>query len=90
MFPIGRWMKEPLAPVLSGFARRSRLVADGVLNGGVIHRLMAEHMADRADHHVRLWMLLNAEIWYRMHDAGWSETTVDGLLEDVAGVSHVR
>jgi len=89
MFPIGRWMKEPLAPVLEGFAVRSRLVADGILNGDAIRRLLAEHLADKADHHVRLWMLLNAEIWYRMHDAGWSDAAVDGLMEEVAGVSHV-
>ncbi|MDX1579403.1 MAG: asparagine synthase (glutamine-hydrolyzing), partial [Gemmatimonadota bacterium] len=90
MFPIGRWMKEPLAPVLEGFAARSRLVAEGVLNGGAIQRLMTEHFADRADHHVRLWMLLNAEIWYRMHDAGWPEGGLDDLMEEVAGLSHVR
>jgi asparagine synthase (glutamine-hydrolysing) len=90
MFPIGRWMKEPLAPVLEGFAARSRLVAEGIFNGDAIRRLLAEHLADRADHHVRLWMLLNAEIWYRMHDAGWSDSNLDGLMEDVAGVSHVR
>lgn len=90
MFPIGRWMKEPLAPVLEGFAARSRLVADGIFRGDAIRRLLSEHLADRADHHVRLWMMLNAEIWYRMHDAGWSDTGMEGLMEDVAGVTHVQ
>jgi asparagine synthase (glutamine-hydrolysing) len=88
MFPIGRWMKGPLAPMLKAFTERSRLVEEGVLRREAIHRLLEEHFADRADHHVRLWMLLNAEIWYRMHEAGWSEGALDGLMEDVAGVGH--
>jgi asparagine synthase (glutamine-hydrolysing) len=89
MFPIGRWMKESLAPVLQGFAVRSRLVADGILREDSVRRLLAEHLSHRADHHVRLWMLLNAEIWYRMHDAGWSPSAAEGLMEDVVGARRV-
>jgi asparagine synthase (glutamine-hydrolysing) len=88
MFPIGRWMKGPLAPMLRGFAGRSKLVADGIFRAPAIERLLGEHLADRVDHHVRLWMLLNAEIWYRMHDAGWSEAGLDALTDDVVGATR--
>jgi hypothetical protein len=29
--------------------------------------LVAEHLAGQADHGNRLWLLLNAEVWYLMH-----------------------
>jgi hypothetical protein len=29
--------------------------------------LVSEHFSGRTDHGNRLWLLLNAEIWYRMH-----------------------
>jgi asparagine synthase (glutamine-hydrolysing) len=90
MFPIGRWMKGPLAPALKEFVVRSRLVADGIFQAAAIERLLEEHFAHRADHHVRLWMLLNAEIWYRMYHAGWSSDALDSLMESVVGVAHAR
>jgi asparagine synthase (glutamine-hydrolysing) len=89
MFPIGRWMKGPLAPVLREFVARSRLVEDGLFHRAAIERLLEEHFAHRADHHVRLWMLLNVEIWYRMYQTGWSKDSVDSLMERVVGLTHV-
>ena len=89
MFPIGRWMKGPLAPALREFAVRSTLVADGIFQAGAIERLLEEHFAHRADHHVRLWMLLNVEIWYRLHRAGWSEAALEPLMDSVIGATHV-
>jgi asparagine synthase (glutamine-hydrolysing) len=46
--------------------RTSRLARDGILNGEVMTQLIDEHIARRADHGNRLWLLINAEIWYRM------------------------
>jgi asparagine synthase (glutamine-hydrolysing) len=89
MFPIGRWMKGPLAPALKEFVVRSELVADGIFQAAAIERLLEEHFAHRSDHHVRLWMLLNTEIWYRMHHSGWSSSALDSLMENVVGLTHV-
>lgn len=44
----------------------SRLAAHGIVDAAAVHRLAAEHTARRADHGNRLWLLLNAELWYRM------------------------
>lgn len=30
----------------------------------------AEHQEHRADHHVRIWMLLNLDAWYRIYVNG--------------------
>jgi asparagine synthase (glutamine-hydrolysing) len=46
--------------------RQSQLVEDHVLDRRAIAQLVDEHLSKRADHGNRLWLLINAEIWYRM------------------------
>lgn len=88
MFPLGYWMKGPLVPVLNHLVEDSVLVESGILRREAIARLLEEHLADRADHHVRLWMLLNLEIWYGMFLGGRSVTDFEGELEEkVAAVA---
>lgn len=66
MFPLAAWLRGPLF----GFARRAltggELVAAGWLRRPAVERLLGEHRRRRRDHHARLWMLLNLEIWYRL------------------------
>ncbi len=88
MFPLGYWMKGPLVPVLNQLVEDSVLVENGILRREAIARLLEEHLADRADHHVRLWMLLNLEIWYGMFLGGRSVTDFESELEErVAAVA---
>jgi len=44
----------------------SRLVQAGILRAEPIRELVAAQLAGRADHGNRLWLLVNAELWYRM------------------------
>jgi len=44
-------------------------------------RLVDEHLAKRADHGNRLWLLINAEVWYRMRILGESK---DELRRELA------
>lgn len=60
--------------------RRSRLVADGFLDGSAIATLVAEHTARRADHGNRLWLLINAELWYRLAILGESKADLSTEL----------
>jgi asparagine synthase (glutamine-hydrolysing) len=46
---------------------RSLLVDDGILRAEPMNALVSEHLSGQADHGNRLWLLLNAEVWYRMH-----------------------
>ncbi|HWG75605.1 MAG TPA: asparagine synthase (glutamine-hydrolyzing) [Steroidobacteraceae bacterium] len=48
------------------YLRDSALVRAGILDGGAIDRLLAQHLNGRSDHGNRLWLLINSEIWYRM------------------------
>ena len=69
------------------FLSRSHLAGDGVLRQGPIDALVREHLAGRADHGNRLWLLLNSEVWYRMRIEG--ETRAD-LAERIAGADTER
>jgi len=48
------------------FLTDSRLVEAGVLLADPIRDLVRTHLSGRADHGNRLWLLINAELWYRM------------------------
>ncbi len=48
------------------FLRDSHLVRDGILRADGIKKLLQEHESRKADHGNRLWLLCNAEVWYRM------------------------
>jgi len=54
------------------FLSDSQLVADGYLKAGPIRDFLADHLSRRADHGNRVWLLSNAEIWYRMAIKGAS------------------
>jgi hypothetical protein len=52
-----------------------------------VDRLCAEHLAHRADHHVRIWMLLNLDAWYRIYlkdDAADSSALADTATASLA------
>jgi asparagine synthase (glutamine-hydrolysing) len=53
--------------------RQSHLVQDRILERHAIAKLVDEHTSKRADHGNRLWLLINAEIWYRMCILGQSK-----------------
>ncbi|HKY60814.1 MAG TPA: asparagine synthase (glutamine-hydrolyzing) [Gemmatimonadota bacterium] len=82
MFPLGYWMKGPLLPVLEDLARESALVEDGLFATEPIRAMVGEHLADESDHHVRLWMLLNVELWYRMYVRGQSREDLSDRIAD--------
>ena len=37
----------------------------GIFRAEYVRRLTNEHLAGRADHNYRLWILINLEFWYR-------------------------
>ncbi len=85
MFPLGYWMKGPLLPVIKHLLSRSTLVEEGIFRREPIERLVEEHVTHRADHHVRLWMILNVEVWYRMYVRGERLEDLTGLLRERLG-----
>lgn len=60
--------------------RDSQLANAGILDRAAIIGLVDEHLARRADHGNRLWLLINAEIWYRMAIQGQSKEDMHQAL----------
>jgi asparagine synthase (glutamine-hydrolysing) len=74
-------LQREYAQLYSACLRDSRLARDRILDGAVMTRLIDEHLAKRADHGNRLWLLINAEVWYRMLILGQSK---DDLRDELA------
>jgi asparagine synthase (glutamine-hydrolysing) len=65
-FPLARWFGNELYSFLNNVFQDSQLVQDEIFRLPYIETLLNEHRCQVIDHHVRLWMLLNMEIWYRL------------------------
>lgn len=65
----------------------SSLVAAGVIRRDTIRELVNAHVAGRADHGNRLWLLVNAEIWYRMMILGSSRESLQAELAETSSTT---
>jgi asparagine synthase (glutamine-hydrolysing) len=63
MFPVAYWFRHELYPFIERFLLDSYFVREGIFQRASVARLLEEHRQSRVDHHVRLWMLLNLELW---------------------------
>lgn len=78
-------LQREYAQLYTNCLRDSRLAHDGILDGAVMTRLIDEHLAKRADHGNRLWLLINAEVWYRMAILGQSKEDMRNALASPSG-----
>jgi asparagine synthase (glutamine-hydrolysing) len=62
------------------FLNESSLVRDGYFKLSGIDRLLNEHLSGSFDHGNRLWLLCNAEVWYRMHIEQQKKESISELL----------
>jgi asparagine synthase (glutamine-hydrolysing) len=67
MFPIAYWFRADLFPFISNVLTNSHFVQEGWFKKESIANLLADHRSNRHDNHVRLWMLLNLEIWHQLY-----------------------
>jgi asparagine synthase (glutamine-hydrolysing) len=69
--------------IFQTFLSDSHLVREGYWRGEAIDRLMGEHLTRKVDHGNRLWLLCNAEVWYRMGIEGDSRGEIkEGLMRN--------
>lgn len=71
---------EHISALFQRFYARSRLVDAGLFRGEAVQSLLHDHLDGRVDHANRLWLLLNAELWYRVHLDGQRP---EEMLEEV-------
>ncbi|MGH2538592.1 MAG: asparagine synthase (glutamine-hydrolyzing) [Candidatus Promineifilaceae bacterium] len=88
MFPIAYWFREQLYPFVARFLQDSRLAREGLLQSAEMVRLLEEHRAGRRDNHVRLWMLLNLEVWYRLYLEGMPQNRLVEQLDSYLAPSR--
>jgi asparagine synthase (glutamine-hydrolysing) len=62
------------------FLNDSHLVRDNYLQQAAISNLLEEHIVGKRDHGNRLWLLCNAEVWYRMYIEDQSRDEIRKLL----------
>ncbi len=67
MFPIAYWFRNELFNFLHNFLLASRFVKEGFIKRESVLKLLTEHKNNKIDHHVRIWMLLNLELWYQIY-----------------------
>lgn len=78
MFPVAYWLDAETVPPIRRSLRHGPLVGSEWVRADAIDRLFSEHVDRRHDHHVRIWMLLNLDAWYRMYVDG--ESDVEGPM----------
>ena len=74
--PLPYVMRRQFEALFRAYLGEMRLVEAGYLRKPAIEQMLAAHTAGRSDHGNRLWLLLNAEIWYRLQIDG---EPLDGL-----------
>ncbi|HEX5817711.1 MAG TPA: asparagine synthase-related protein, partial [Gemmatimonadales bacterium] len=89
-FPVAYWFKNQLGPFLSSLWSGARIVREGLVREAYVRRLLEEHRRGLVDHHVRLWMLLNVELWYRIYidEEPWQAVADDLALRLTAVRAH--
>lgn len=59
-------LKDEYARLFNICLRDSRLVEEQIIDAKEVRTLVQEHARKSEDHGNRLWLLINAELWYRM------------------------
>ncbi len=78
-------LKDEYARLFDVCLRDSRLAAERIIDAKAVRTLVQEHTSKSEDHGNRLWLLLNAELWYRMMIDGQSREDLRRELTASAG-----
>jgi asparagine synthase (glutamine-hydrolysing) len=81
-------MRDQFRAAFGHYLRDARLVQAGYLRAPAIETMLSQHLRGRTDHGNRLWLLFNAEIWYRMHVEGLPVADLQAELTSVLHPGH--
>lgn len=82
-FPLARWFKGPLSQFITNALDDAYLFRDNLFDKGYVDSILAEHRSGKQDHNLKLWNLLNMEVWYRLFITGDSRADVRDWLADL-------
>lgn len=80
-------MAQQFRALFGHYLSHSHLVQAGFLRRQAIRKMLETHLAGRTDHGNRLWLLLNAELWYRIHVEGVGADVVRSEVRHLLGPS---
>jgi len=83
--PLTYLLKDEFRFLYRLFLNDSSLVRDGYLNQVFITQLLNEHLSEKVDHGNRLWLLCNAEVWYRMQIKNQGRNEMRDYIEFQSG-----
>jgi asparagine synthase (glutamine-hydrolysing) len=78
--PLNYLLADEFKHLYKTFLNDSRLVQKGFLNQSAINKLLHEHLNNKMDHGNRLWLICNAEVWYRMYIENQGKSEIAMLL----------
>ncbi len=81
-FPIAYWLRNELRELTERHLLSSKMVEDGYFSRDYITQILREHQDGKVDHHVRIWMLLNLEIWYGMYIENETMESVESSISE--------
>lgn len=87
MFPIAKWLKTDLRDASRTLLLDSRMVEEGYFRKDGLTHLLDEHQSGQVDHHHRLWMVLNLEVWFRLYLDGEGISALTRQMEAVTSAS---
>lgn len=79
--PLTYLLDDEFRFLFKTFLQDSRLVQDGFLNQSSINTFLKDHLEKKSDHGQRLWLLCNAELWYRMYIDGLKKEELEQVLQ---------
>ncbi len=89
MFPVAYWFRNELYPFVREQLANSFFVQEGLFDRKYVQTLVEEHRTSKVDNHVRLWMLLNMEVWHQLYiEQKDPQTVSEGLSRSAHPVSH--
>ena len=86
--PLPYIIADELKLLYKIFLNDSHLVEAGYLKQEGIDMLLQQHLNKKVDHGTRLWLLCNAEIWYRMYIENESKATIKNILSNHKSISY--
>jgi asparagine synthase (glutamine-hydrolysing) len=70
--PLAHWFRTDLRELTGDMLLGPDALTRSRLRPAAVEQLLADHLAERADHGHRLWTLLMLELWLRTHVAAES------------------
>jgi asparagine synthase (glutamine-hydrolysing) len=64
-FPIAKWFRKDLAPMLKQALTDGTCIRRGLFNQSLLKKMVHEHIEGRRDWSNRLWVFLFLELWFR-------------------------